>query len=952
MAEAVVPPPFANLTISTRGVVDVAAQWAALNSRATINSVDLLIGVALAHEDESPLLVLLRHFYIDISEFYARIDFDPLKLPPSRPSVALNDVGDTEVWDIFYLAYDLARKFNTRDKPTLTRLDDLFGALISTGTQAAKLLEQALSSTGTNLGAIAGAYAQFLDQQSSASPLSWKKFLHQRFPYLPPEALRRAVTGFGADTQGGRDLVGIGAEVDAFAYLITARALHPPLAVGLFGDWGAGKTYFMRALQDRIHQITAEARASGKPQKSISVYKYVVQIEFNAWHYVEGELWASLVEHIFNNLQTSPKERPGLLEQRQKYWADRMSANRIQILEVQKELEKIERQIALKQSRIREIERDRDEKEARMESLRAINPWDEIKLTDEVKKQWDLVLKETGLDHEVDTAAQFAGAFQEFMTMYREGKELAVLLRRRGWGWYARLTLALLSGPALSGIVSLISADRFPLPANFLLGISTFLSVGAVVLRQGAAEARQLVNKVRTAQQALDVQKADAEARIQTEIQKIAAEIEPLQTQYLNLTREKEVLVETSRQIEEEARGITPRRVMLDFIRERVGSSDYRKWLGVPALIRRDFEQLSDLILDTNQELLETDTGQVQTDSHNINRIVLFIDDLDRCPPEKVAKVLQAVHLLLAFPLFVVVVAVDARWLSQSLKQYYGELLASSPDETQEKEGEFAPRATPQDYLEKIFQIPYWVPSLSNDARFNIVQGLVQASLKRMADIEEGIQPDLKKKEGALAAGMQSVEALAQRLRENSPAAPPVFDKARPITDTPPGLEIVEPELLFMSQLKTLLGATPRSVKRFVNVYWLMKSIALARPSPRRFFGEELDAGYKLVLFLLAVLTGLSGIEHEFFAALCLDPSDCSSRNCPHDTLNDLVVFLETGVGPSPNPEEEDPARRDLRRLRDWIETYEQGAWKTLKVSLLSAWATEVARFSYRMERV
>ncbi len=39
-----------------------------------------------------------------------------------------------------------------------------------------------------------------------------------------------------------------------------------------------------------------------------------------------------------------------------------------------------------------------------------------------------------------------------------------------------------------------------------------------------------------------------------------------------------------------------------------------------------------------------------------IDRIVLYIDDLDRCPEVKVVEVLQAVHLLLAYPLFVVVV--------------------------------------------------------------------------------------------------------------------------------------------------------------------------------------------------------------------------------------------------------------------------------------------------------
>ena len=42
-----------------------------------------------------------------------------------------------------------------------------------------------------------------------------------------------------------------------------------------------------------------------------------------------------------------------------------------------------------------------------------------------------------------------------------------------------------------------------------------------------------------------------------------------------------------------------------------------------------------------------------------------------RCKPEDVVKVLQVVHMLLAFELFIVVVAVDARWVDESLKQTY-----------------------------------------------------------------------------------------------------------------------------------------------------------------------------------------------------------------------------------------------------------------------------------------
>ena len=54
-----------------------------------------------------------------------------------------------------------------------------------------------------------------------------------------------------------------------------------------------------------------------------------------------------------------------------------------------------------------------------------------------------------------------------------------------------------------------------------------------------------------------------------------------------------------------------------------------------------------------------------------IDRIVLYIDDLDRCSPRQVVDVLQAVHLLLALDLFVVVVGVDPRWLLHALRSEY-----------------------------------------------------------------------------------------------------------------------------------------------------------------------------------------------------------------------------------------------------------------------------------------
>ena len=58
-----------------------------------------------------------------------------------------------------------------------------------------------------------------------------------------------------------------------------------------------------------------------------------------------------------------------------------------------------------------------------------------------------------------------------------------------------------------------------------------------------------------------------------------------------------------------------------------------------------------------------------------IDRIVLYIDDLDRCPPRRVVEMLEAIHLLLAVRLFVVVVAVDPRWLLRAIAVHYRDML-------------------------------------------------------------------------------------------------------------------------------------------------------------------------------------------------------------------------------------------------------------------------------------
>jgi hypothetical protein len=110
----------------------------------------------------------------------------------------------------------------------------------------------------------------------------------------------------------------------------------------------------MEALRQRIHKITADAQQSGEPQGKISIYKYIAQIEFNAWHYVEGELWASLVEHIFRNLKTRQGDEPTLLQQRQQVVIEKLEVKRRAQQVAQARKAELESQLSQTQERVTE----------------------------------------------------------------------------------------------------------------------------------------------------------------------------------------------------------------------------------------------------------------------------------------------------------------------------------------------------------------------------------------------------------------------------------------------------------------------------------------------------------------------------------------------------------------------------------------------------------------------
>lgn len=91
----------------------------------------------------------------------------------------------------------------------------------------------------------------------------------------------------------------------------------------------------------------------------------------------------------------------------------------------------------------------------------------------------------------------------------------------------------------------------------------------------------------------------------------------------------------------------------------------------------------------------------------NDKRLVVFIDDLDRCPSERILQVLDAVKLFVDIPGCVFVLGLDADIVQQAVKSKY------NSDPLAQKE-----------YLGKIVQLPFRLPPLARRHMENLLVGL------------------------------------------------------------------------------------------------------------------------------------------------------------------------------------------------------------------------------------
>ena len=97
-------------------------------------------------------------------------------------------------------------------------------------------------------------------------------------------------------------------------------------------------------------------------------------------------------------------------------------------------------------------------------------------------------------------------------------------------------------------------------------------------------------------------------------------------------------------------------------------------------------------------------------------RLIIFIDDLDRCLPEQSVSVLEALKVLLDIKGCIFVLAFDREIIEHGIRVRYKDFFLA-----ESRTGSIFPIAG-RDYLEKIIHIPFEMPPLANGAMYEYVK--------------------------------------------------------------------------------------------------------------------------------------------------------------------------------------------------------------------------------------
>ncbi len=246
-------------------------------------------------------------------------------------------------------------------------------------------------------------------------------------------------------------------------------------------------------------------------------------------------------------------------------------------------------------------------------------------------------------------------------------------------------------------------------------------------------------------------------------------------------------------------------------------------------------------------------------------RVVVYIDDLDRCSENKIMETLQAINLILASCEFFVFVGMDTEMIYRAIKAYYKDNV---------------PARFPENYLSKIVQISFYLPETDQSTRCGYLDTLFSATAR--------LELLNQSKPAGGGETLEQVQTVASdELR---------FDFAGLLKIVPIQLKEAEDtaaELQTFRDYSGFLDDNPREIKRLINIHRLIKILVQKHDTS---WPAEMQR--KLVKWLIFCETWPDLVDD------ILDEKEyAQSLNCLGDLAGSLKANRGKSTSPYPSPE-------------------------------------------------
>ena len=304
----------------------------------------------------------------------------------------------------------------------------------------------------------------------------------------------------------------------------------------------------------------------------------------------------------------------------------------------------------------------------------------------------------------------------------------------------------------------------------------------------------------------------------------------------------------------------------------------------------------------------------------HIEKLVVLIDDLDRCLPKVAIETLEAVRMFLSMENTVFIIAADDSMIRYSVKEYFPRVL--------EKEGEESTKTIDytqfsEKYLEKLIQVPMHIPRIGvKEAQMYILLLMIQSQTGESKELEHLANAVVEKLSKPWALEPLTPETIKDAMGDQ--------------------YETVIEQVKIAKSIDKILAentdGNPRNIKRFVNMLLIRTMVA-----HNRGFDEK-----ELEMPVLAKMMLAEQYNYDFYKAIAAELNEdgtCSAFDEipePEKKVEDISDQVGTGESKMGKSKKQDSKVEPMapratfknKEFSDELENDAVKAWMSIEPSL------------------